>query len=280
MLLFARAWTARSAAVIVLAPWALSAPAHDTWFAIRAAHLPGTLVMALGTGNQFPLHEFPVQAEHLREHGCRQAGAALALAAIGTTSTSLLLRANAAGATPVTCWSELKPVEIELAPDTVGIYLDEIQASALIRERWAAMQSQGLRWRERYVKCARVELAAGPDGPVPGRSAALAPMKLDVLLLSGLQRLRADEPLVIQVLREGAPLPDFPIELRGTAPGSARWFKTDTQGRISTRAPAPGRWVWRGTDLRQSATDPGVWDSTFITLAFEVHAPAGAPAVK
>jgi hypothetical protein len=97
---------------------------------------------------------------------------------------------------------------------------------------------------------------------------------MDVLLLSGLQRVRPGEPLDIQVLRDGLALPDFPIELRGMAPGLAQWFKTDAQGRVSTRAPSAGKWLWRGTDLRVSASDPEVWDSRFVTLAFEVHAPA------
>jgi hypothetical protein len=80
-------------------------------------------------------------------------------------------------------------------------------------------------------------------------------MTMNVLLLSGLHRLRTGEPLVIQVLRDGVPLPYFPIELLGAAPGQAHWFKTDAQGRTSTRAPSPGQWVWRGTDLRLSEPD-------------------------
>lgn len=271
---------ARNAAVLVMAHLALSANAHDTWFAIRAANLPGTVVMALGTGNQFPVQEFAIDAGHLQERGCRQAGVSIALKAIAKAPASLLLSATTTGAAPATCWSQLIPFEIELAPDKVDLYLDEIKASTALRERWAAMQARGLPWRERYVKSARVEIAASVDGTAPALPATPAPMTMDVLLTSGLQRSRTGDPLAIQVLRDGVPLPGFSIELRGTVPGTARWFRTDAQGRVSTRAPPPGRWVWRGTDLRPSASDPDTWDSCFVTLAFEVHAAAAVSTLK
>ena len=39
----------------------------------------------------------------------------------------------------------------------------------------------------------------------------------------------------------------------------------------------PGRWVPRGTDLRLGETEPNLWISRFVTLAFEV-APPSEPA--
>lgn len=280
LLLFATVKSARIVAALVLAAFTSSANAHDTWFEIRAATMPGTLIMSLGTGNLFPVQEFPVDAGHLREHGCRQSGQAMALKAFTKASASLLLSARPASASSVTCWSELNPFEIELEPDKISIYFDEIKATPLLRERWASMQARGLRWRERYVKSARVEIAASADGMNPPLRATPAPMTMDVLLLSGLQRVRTGEPLVIQVLRDGIPLPDFSIELRGVTTAQAQWFKTDAQGRASTRAPSSGKYLWRGTDLRLSAANPEVWDSRFVTLAFEVYAAASVTSLK
>jgi hypothetical protein len=75
------------------------------------------------------------------------------------------------------------------------------------------------------------------------------------------------------VLRDGAPLADFAVELRGvtTLAGQERWLRTDAQGRVQVSAPAPGRWLLRGTDLRSAEARPDQWDSRFITLAFDVH---------
>ena len=48
-----------------------SAQAHDTWFELRPAPQPGELRLALGTGNRFPVMEFPLGIEQLRLSGCR-----------------------------------------------------------------------------------------------------------------------------------------------------------------------------------------------------------------
>lgn len=253
----------------LLAGVAAAASAHDTWFAVRGATLPGNTVLALGTGNQFPVHETTIAAEHLQTQGCRQGGRELELAAVGRTRTALLLRAQPATAQPLSCWAQLVPFEIRIDADKVAVYLDEINASPALRQTWAAMQARGVPWKERYVKHARIEIAGAPS---PNAAAATAPLGMDVLLQSGLQPLRAGDPLVFQVLRDGTPLADFAIELRGESPTQARWLRTDHEGRVTTLAPTPGAWVLRGTDLRLSSSDPTLWESRFVTLALRVSA--------
>jgi hypothetical protein len=161
--------------------------------------------------------------------------------------------------------------DIELAPDKIELYLNEINAPASVREAWAAMQSRGLPWIERFTKHARIELAgdAPPDGPAP--RAEPTGMGMDVILDSGLQRVRAGDPLVFQVLRDGTPLAGFAVELRGDRHPDGQWQTTDANGRVRFRAPGPGHWVLRGTDLRLSRTRPGTWESRFVTLAIEVY---------
>lgn len=257
---------ARAALATLLAAAAGAAAAHDTWFAVRGATLPGNTVLALGTGNQFPVQESTIAVEHLQAQGCRQGGRELPLAAVTGTTTALLLRAQPATPQPLSCWAQLVPFEIEIEADKVALYLDEINASPVLRRTWAAMQARGVTWKERYVKHARIEIA----GSSPGAPATAAPMAMDVLLQSGLQPLRAGDRLVFQVLRDGAPLPDFAVELRGASPAQARWLRTDEQGRVTAPAPEPGAWVLRGTDLRLSASDATLWESRFVTLAFQV----------
>jgi uncharacterized GH25 family protein len=81
--------------------------------------------------------------------------------------------------------------------------------------------------------------------------------------------------LQFQVLRDGQPLPDFAVEMRNERSPLGLWRKTDAQGRVSIAAPLPGRWVLRGTDLRLSESEPDLWVSRFVTLAFDV-APQGS----
>ena len=267
-----RRWT-RAALTALLAAAATAAGAHDTWFAVRGASLPGNAVLALGTGNQFPVQESTVAAEHLQAQGCRQGGRELPLVAVGNSKAALLLRAQPTTAQPLSCWAQLVPFEIEIEADKVALYLDEINASPALRQTWAALQARGVPWKERYVKNARIEIAGLP-GTSAGTAAAAAavPLGVDVLLHSGLQPLRAGDTLVFQVLRDGAPLANFAVELRGESPGQARWLRTDREGRAKATVPGPGNWVLRGTDLRLSANDPTLWESRFVTLAFRVSA--------
>ena len=243
--------------------------AHDTWFALQS-RAPAELVMALGTGTRFPLQEFAISGEHLQQIGCRQGETRVSVAAL-TDAPTLTLRATPAGPAPLSCGAQLKAMAIELAPDKIPVYLDEIHASAAVREAWSRMQSRGLAWNERYTKHARIELA-GAAATTEASTLQARPMAMgmDVLLESGLQPTHSGEALAFQVLRDGKPLADFAVELRSADDRGAKWFKTDAQGRVRTEAPEAGRWILRGTDLRLSASRPGTWESRFVTLAFEV----------
>jgi hypothetical protein len=251
-----------------LAAATLTASAHDTWFESRPSPDRGAVLLALGTGTQFPRFESPVGIEQLRSQGCRRGDApAATLQGVSDTPTALVVRAApdpGAGAAGITCWAQLVPFDIELAPDKIKRYLDEIHPPQAVLDAWADMQARGIPWRERYTKHARIELAAGTAPP--GR----VPMDMDVLLENGQGPVHAGDTLVFQVLRDGAPLADFSVELRGDRSRFGLWRKTDAEGRIRIPAPLAGHWVLRGTDLRLSASVRDAWESRFVTLAFEI----------
>lgn len=248
-----------------------AAIAHDTWFEPLPAARPGEVLLKLGTGNRFPQQEFTVGEASLREHGCRRDGAkAVPLQVAGETVQALTLKARPGGVGPVSCWAQQKPFETEIAPATVEVYLKEVNASPAVRAAWAALQSRGLPWRERYAKHARIEIA----GRRPTADAAApTPMAMDMLLESGLQAVTAGDTVRVQVLRDGQPLPGLAVELQGDHSPIGVWKKTDAEGRVSFTVPVAGNWLLRGTDLRLSTTVPDTWDSRFMTLAFSVRDP-------
>jgi len=231
--------------------------AHDTWFQPLAAE--GSL--ALGTGSQFPRQEVPVGAESLVRSGCRAGnGSVTPLRVLRQAPAALIVRAPA-GKSAV-CWGQQKNFEVALAPDKVALYLREINPPAWVQDEWARLQAAGLPWKERYAKHARIELggATGPAQPVE--------MAMDVLLDE--RSPRVGQPLGFQVLRDGRPLPDQTVELRGEWSPLGIWRRTDAEGRASISVPLPGRWVLRGTDLRRSESVPDQFESRFFNLAFEV----------
>ncbi len=236
------------------------AGAHDTWF--QPLPGPGAPQLALGTGNQFPVQEVPVGAASLVQSGCRGSdGIAAPLRVQRETATALRLRAPRADAS--TCWGQQTGFDVELPADKVALYLREINPPAWVRVEWARLQAAGLPWKERYAKHARIELrgASGPAQPVA--------MAMDVVLDE--RALRVGQTLGFQVLRDGQPLPDQTVELRGDMSPLGIWRRTDAEGRAHINLPLAGRWVLRGTDLRRSDSVPDQFESRFFNLAFEVQ---------
>jgi hypothetical protein len=245
-----------------------AANAHDTWFQLLPPTPRGHLVFALGTGNRFPAYETPLGYEVLVASGCVGAGATEApLAHVEDRPLSLVVRSATPlkAAAGLTCWAQLAPFDVEVPPDRIELYLREIQASPALRATWAAMKARGLPWRERYTKYARIEL--GGVGP----RAALA-LGLDARLDSPRTPIRAGDELSFQLLRDGAPLADLPVELVNSVNPLGIWRKTDAEGRIRVAVPLAGRWLLRSVDLRVSSKTADEWESRFITLAFDVAA--------
>lgn len=245
-----------------LLAWAAAGPAcaHDTWFQL----LPGSGVpqLALGTGNQFPVHEVAVGAASLVGGGCRGSDGRVApLRVLGATPTALRLRVP--GVDAQTCWGQQTSFEVDLSADLVALYLREINPPTWVRDEWARLQAAGLPWKERYAKHARIELrgAGGPAQPVP--------MAMDVVLDE--RAPRVGQTLGFQLLRDGQPLADQAVELRGEMSPLGIWRRTDAEGRARIDLPLAGRWVLRGTDLRRSESAPDQFESRFFTLAFEVR---------
>lgn len=190
--------------------------------------------LQLGTGAQFPQQETGLDPQWILRQGC-DAGS---------------------------CWAQSTPFELTLDPAKIDLYLAEVRPDAALLQAWQAMQARGLPWVERYAKHARI---------VTNAAAAAAPsgMAMDVLLWSD-GTPRRGRPLTLQVLRDGQPLPHFAVELRNDRSHFGLWRRTDAQGRLAFTPPFAAAWLLRGVDLRLSDTRPGIWDSRFVTLAFDV----------
>lgn len=266
-----RALPARSLALaLALALTGGAAAAHDTWFEPLPRTARGEVALSLATGTQYPVQDIPIGIEQLTTSGCRgEAVPAAPLQLLADRPNALWLRTAqpVPAASELACWAQLAPFEAQIEPPIVALYLDEINATAAVRALWAGQQARGVAWRERYVKNARIEL----DGAGPAAEPAPVPMGLDALLQAPRRPVQRGDELVVQVLRDGVPLAGLPVEFRSAASRTGLWRLTDAQGRVRAVLPSPGRWVLRGTDLRLSTAEPDLWDSRFLTLAFDVR---------
>jgi hypothetical protein len=288
------------AAVALAGVFAAASPgasAHDTWFARLPAAAGAMPELALGTGNRYPKQEFAVAAEYLARQGCRSAAdaPAVALQPLGLTDTALRLRAptSAAGSS---CWAQLQPFEIELAPALVALYLDEVRASPALRAQWAQLQARGLPWRERYTKHARVLLgaldqASGGVADVPadsradGRAERRTGVRDDASGESHGERrpepgarFSAVSDTVAAVAawpvaaRSAEPEPDMDLDIRLEAPRSTPRVGDTLQFQVLSRGlPLPGL----NLELRSELSPLGIWRQT--DAEGRVRLPAALP---
>ncbi len=251
----------------------LPAAAHDSWFAPSATQ---SRLLALGTGNRFPKHEFAIDSRYLVHSRCRDAdGQPIVLAPLVLTPHALLLRPGAAA---VTCWVQLQPFDVELTPALVDVYLEEARPDASVRARWADLKSRGLPWIERYTKDAHVVLwgdgidasthqrARADDDPVPGLD-----LRLETRDPVDGGPPRAGTPLEFRLLDHGRPLAGQALQLQSSVGQAGQWTTTDAQGRIRIVAPTPGRWLLRGIEIKPASDRADAWTSRFVTLAFQLR---------
>lgn len=237
--------------------------AHDTWFEPLPAASRAEVSLALGTGNRFPVFELAVDTKYFASSGCRGAdGRARTLEGQRYTDKTTLLRVKDADGA-LTCWVQLDPFEFELPSDKIEIYFKEIRPNAAVLAAWSDLKARGLPFLEKYTKSARIDLGVA-------NAAAPVGTAMDVIREAPRGALTTATEATFQVLREGKPLADFPIELVNERSPLGLWQRTDAQGRVRARLPLPGRWLLRGTDLRLAPGDPTRWESQFITYAFEV----------
>jgi Domain of unknown function (DUF4198) len=249
----------RLSAFLLVLPLCSGVQAHDTWFAPQPDGL-----LALTTGNRFPLGEQGVDLKFFVKSGCRATdGKSIALAQQHRYTDKATLLRLPDGAAPQTCFLQLEPFEFELPADKIEVYFEEIRPSAAVLAAWAGLKARGLPFLEKYTKSARIDFGAAVS-PTPTGTA------MDVLREAPAGALQVGAEAQFQVLREGRPLADFNVELVNERSPVGLWHRTDAQGRIRARLPLPGRWLLRGTDLRLLAADATRWESQFITYAFEV----------
>jgi hypothetical protein len=252
---------------------AAPARAHDTWFDPRPEGL------YLGTGDHFPKQEFTLEATALARHACFD-GRGRSWPLVAREQQAARLRLDPAPAAATGCWAQLVEFEVEIEPALVEVYFNDIQAEPALREAWAKQRARGLPFRERYLKHARVHL----QGALPREPA----MDFDVLIEPGDPNApnaafaaRAGDEISFRVLRDGRPLAGFAAQFRSELSPAGIWRRTDAEGRVRIQLPLAGRWMLRGTDLRQTDSERGLWRSRFLAFTFELGPraqPAAAPA--
>lgn len=251
---------------------AWSACAHDTWLLPDRFAIPtgSNVTLDLTSGMEFPALETGPKRERVEAARVRCGGETLEISEFNEAPHSLKLMTPSLRKEGVAVfWVVLPSKAIELKPEEVKEYLDEIAPPAALRQQWAEMKPQ--RWRELYTKHEKTFVRVGQ--PADDRSwSEPVGSALEIIPGKDPTALKAGEEFLVRVLKNGKPYPDLALNAvaAGTTKGETK--RTDAEGKVIFRLTKAGAWLLRGTDLRKSARADADWESDFVTLTLEVQA--------
>ena len=263
-------------ALILLALSGIGSPAsaHDTWLQPRRSSVPpGTIAQIdLASGDKFATFDTAIKPDRIATAHARLNGKTRDVAPGAPEKKSLELRVPLSDPGIATIWLSLAPKSIELNRKEVQHDLDEIGAPTLLTQAWYAGKSSKP-WREIYAKHAKTFVVVARAGRTKADRSWSEPvgLPLEIVPEKDPTMLHAGDEFPVRVLRNGAPLADFPLGIVHEGKTNRALKKTDTTGRAVFKVARSGKWLLRGTELR-SSNKPGTdWESDFTTLSFEVH---------
>ncbi len=247
-----------------------SADAHDTWLLPNHSEtVPKTEVtLDLTSGMAFPELETGPKRARIQAANCRLAGETFDIKEISEDPQSLRFETEVPAAGVAAFWVKFPPKEIEIKPEQVHEYLEEIGGSAALRKEWSEMKPP--RCRELYSKhqktFIRVGTATADDQSLKeafGVALEIAPEQDPTTLKTG-------GGFSVRVLKDGKPFPVFPLNAIAGGETKGETRKTDAEGRVSLPLEKFGPWLLRGTEVRKSSKLDADWESDFTTLTINV----------
>lgn len=257
------------AALLCVISLVSSAVAHDTWLIPDQFNLAprSTVTLDMTSGMEFPKLDVGPKPERVESAKCRLAGKTFDITNIAAAPNSLQFRAELAEVGVATFWVKLPARSIELKPEEVQHYLDEVDASEALRKQWTEMKEQ--RWKESYTKHQKTFARVGE--PSSDRSwADPVGTFLEIVPEKDPTVLKAGDDFPVRVLKDGKPFGGFSLNAVSAGETKGETRKTDPEGRVTFRVAKAGRWLLRGTDIRKSSQPDTDWESDFATLTVEV----------
>ena len=245
------------------------ATAHDTWLFPDRFHVAPneSVTLDLTSGEEFPKLESGARRERVQAAQVRLAGRTFDISDISQGDKSLIFKTPLPDTGVAALWVKLPLRSIELKPEEVEHYLEEIDPPASVRQAWA--EADPKRWRESYTKHQKTYVRVG--NPPNDRSwSEPVGIFLEIVPEKDPTALRAGDDFPVRVLKDGAPLGDFALNAVAAGAGKGETKRTDADGRAVFRLNNPGAWLLRGTDLRKSNNKVVDWESDFTTLTFHV----------
>jgi uncharacterized GH25 family protein len=257
-------------AALIYGGFAASAVGHDTWLiADQTKTTPNTMItLDLTSGMAFPALDVAPKRERVGNASCRLAGRIFEISDISAGEKSLQFKTKLLAEGIATFWIKLPQRTIELKPEQVKEYLDEVSAPDALRQEWNKMK-EPRRWRESYTKHPKTFVRVGNPASDQSWNEPVG-MFLEVIPEKNPTALRARDDFPVRVLKNGKPFADFALNAVSAGETKGQTRKTDADGHVSFPMSKAGRWLLRGTDIRKSDRPNIDFESDFATLTVEV----------
>ena len=192
-----------------------STEAHDTWLLPDKFEVtPGAAVtLDLTSGMAFPKLESGPKPERVQEAKCRLAGQVLDFAQRIAAPNSLQLKGELPQAGVATLWVKLPSRTIELTPDEVEHYLEEVSAPESLRKQWTDMK-EPRRWRESYTKHQKTFVRVGDPKADRSWSEPVGSF-LEIVPEADPTSVKPGDEFPVRVLKDGKPLAAFALNAVG-----------------------------------------------------------------
>jgi uncharacterized GH25 family protein len=251
--------------------FAIAASAHDTWLSPdqHKVAVKSAVTLDLTSGMEFPKLDVGPKPERVESAKCRLAGRTLDITDKAAGPNSLRFKAELAEPGVATFWVKLPPKSLELKPEEVEHYLEEVSPPDELRKQWAEMSPK--RWRESYAKHQKTFVRVGAPQSDTSWKEPVGTF-LEIVPEKDPTALKAGDGFPVRVLKDGAPFAGFSLNAVSAGETKGETRKTDSDGRVTFQLGKEGRWLLRGTDIRKSSKPETDWESDFATLTFEVSA--------
>lgn len=256
-------------AAMLFASFAFPSFACDTWIVADPPRVRsgGTVGLHMSTSTSFPEFETGPRSSHVAKCAWRVGERQGTLTSFVEQDSSLSVqgRVNTDGVAVV--FVEFLPAEIDLDPESVTEYMDEINAPESVRRAWKDAGPDA-KFHETYTKHAKTFLRIGEGGDA---TSCLGPVgfAIDFLPNRDPTSLKVGDTLTIKVIRGGDELEGYAVNAVCGANQKKTVQRTSDAGMVALKIDSPGRWLVCGTELRRNAD--GTWESDFTTLTFFVE---------
>jgi len=243
--------------------------AHDTWIVCDPAVVPAgrALSVRITSGEKFPTLAVAPDADRIAKAEWRIGSRTGTIDTFKPEANCLVASGRVSTDGVGVIIVEFKPKEIELTPDQVTAYFDEIGAAEGVRKAYE-QDGASAGFTETYTKHAKSYVRIGVGGDASG---ALGPVgfSIDFLPDSDPTALKVGDTLAIKVIRGGDELESSPIRVVCGATGQSTVLRTNKAGMVVVDVAAPGWWLVSATQIRRESA--GTWESDFTTMTFHVE---------